>query len=74
MTTKQNNPSKTLGPVSALLVTVLHERGRPIFTLADAQSITGLKGTSARPWSTNWSVAGWRRDFGLGSSNWFRQS
>ncbi|MFZ1932537.1 MAG: hypothetical protein WCB27_04715 [Thermoguttaceae bacterium] len=48
MTTKQNNPSKTLGPVSALLVTVLHERGRPIFTLADAQSITGLKGTSAR--------------------------
>ncbi len=48
MTTKQNSPSKTLGPRSALLVTALHERGRPIFTLADAQNITGLKGTSAR--------------------------
>ena len=42
--TKQNMPSKTLGPRSALLVTTLHERGRPIFTLADAQNITGLKG------------------------------
>ncbi len=45
---KQKNPSKTLGSRSALLVTALHERGRPIFTLADAESITGLKGTSAR--------------------------
>jgi len=48
MTTKQISPSKTLGPRSALLVTALHERGRPIFTLADAQDITGLTGTSAR--------------------------
>jgi predicted transcriptional regulator of viral defense system len=48
MTTKQNNPSKTLGPQSAMLVTSLHERGRPIFTLADAENITGLKGSSAR--------------------------
>jgi predicted transcriptional regulator of viral defense system len=31
-----------------LLVTALHEQGRPIFTLAEAQSITGLKDTSAR--------------------------
>jgi predicted transcriptional regulator of viral defense system len=46
--TKQNNPSKTLGPRSALLVTALHERGRPIFNLADARGITGLKETSAR--------------------------
>jgi predicted transcriptional regulator of viral defense system len=29
-------------------VTALHERGRPIFTLADAREITGLKETSAR--------------------------
>jgi predicted transcriptional regulator of viral defense system len=48
MTTKQNNPSKTLGPQSALLVTTLHERSRPIFTLADAEDITGLKAASAR--------------------------
>lgn len=48
MLTKQMSPSKTLGPRSALLVTALHEQGRPIFTLADAQGITGLKDTSAR--------------------------
>jgi predicted transcriptional regulator of viral defense system len=48
MITKQNIPSKTLGTRSALLVTALHERRRPIFTLADAQDITGLRGTSAR--------------------------
>jgi predicted transcriptional regulator of viral defense system len=48
MLTRQKNPSKTLGPRSALLVTALHERGRPIFNLAEAQDITGLKGTSAR--------------------------
>ena len=45
--TKQN-PSKTLGRRSASLVTTLHERGHLIFTLADAQEITGLKDTSAR--------------------------
>jgi predicted transcriptional regulator of viral defense system len=48
MTAKHIGPSKTLGPRSALLVTTLHERARPIFTLADAQNIMGLKGTSAR--------------------------
>jgi predicted transcriptional regulator of viral defense system len=48
MTTKHDNPSKTLGSRSAPLVTALHERGRPIFTLADAQNITGLKANSAR--------------------------
>jgi predicted transcriptional regulator of viral defense system len=48
MLTEQKRPSKTLGPRSALLVTALHEQGRPIFTLADAQGITGLKDTSAR--------------------------
>ena len=48
MATKQDSPSKTQGPRSAQLVTALHERGRPIFTLADAQNITGLKATSAR--------------------------
>ncbi len=47
MTTK-SNPTKTMGPTSALLVTSLHERGRPIFTLADAQDITHLNETSAR--------------------------
>jgi predicted transcriptional regulator of viral defense system len=31
-----------------MLVTGLYERGRPIFTLADAQAITGLQPTSAR--------------------------
>jgi predicted transcriptional regulator of viral defense system len=48
MTTKQKSLSKTLGPKSALLVTALHERGRPIFNLTDTRGITGLKGTSAR--------------------------
>ena len=41
---KQKNPSKTLAPRSALLVTALHERGRPIFTLADAQRHHGPEG------------------------------
>ena len=48
MMPEQNRPSKTLGPRSAALVTALHERGRLIFTLADARGITGLKETSAR--------------------------
>jgi predicted transcriptional regulator of viral defense system len=48
MAIKHNNPSKTLGPRSARLVMALHERGRPIFTLADAENITGLQATSAR--------------------------
>jgi predicted transcriptional regulator of viral defense system len=48
MTAKQNNPSKTQGRRSSLLVMALHEQRRPIFTLADAQNITGLKAISAR--------------------------
>ncbi len=48
MTQEKKNPSKTLGRRSASLVTALYERGRPIFTLADAQDITGLKGSSSR--------------------------
>jgi predicted transcriptional regulator of viral defense system len=48
MTTKQDSPTKTLGLRSAQLVTGLHQRGRPIFTLADAQSITGLQEPSVR--------------------------
>ncbi len=48
MKKQSENPSKTLGPKSAELVMALHERGRPIFTLADAESITGLQANSAR--------------------------
>jgi predicted transcriptional regulator of viral defense system len=48
MMTKHNIPSKTLGSRSAPLVTALHERGRAIFTLSDAQDITGLKAASVR--------------------------
>jgi predicted transcriptional regulator of viral defense system len=43
-----NSTSKTLGPKSALLVTGLYDRQRPIFTLADVQAITGLKDISTR--------------------------
>ncbi len=48
MMTNQDGPGKTLGARSASLVTALHERGRPIFTLADAQNITGLQANSVR--------------------------
>jgi predicted transcriptional regulator of viral defense system len=48
MTIEQKSPRKTLGFRSAQLVMALHERGRPIFTLAEARDITGLKETSAR--------------------------
>jgi predicted transcriptional regulator of viral defense system len=48
MMTKEKRPSKTLGSRSALLVTALHDRGHSIFTLAEAQDITGLKDTSVR--------------------------
>ena len=71
MTTKHDSPSKTLGPRSALLVTALHERGRPIFSLADAQNITGLKAISARTLVHKLVARGWRRGFVLGSSSWF---
>ncbi len=48
MRTKNNGPVKTLGPQAARLVASLHERGRPIFRLADVAEITELKATSVR--------------------------
>lgn len=48
MATKDKKATKTLGPRSAGLVTALHEAGHAIFSLADAQTLTGLKETSAR--------------------------
>jgi predicted transcriptional regulator of viral defense system len=39
---------KTLGPQGARLVAMLHERGRPLFTHADVEAITGLQPKSAR--------------------------
>jgi predicted transcriptional regulator of viral defense system len=44
----QNNPSKTLGPQAARLVTELHERGRVVFRLEEVRDITGLSEASAR--------------------------
>ena len=43
-----HDPTKTLGPQTARLVAMLHERGRPLFTHADVVSITGLAAKSAR--------------------------
>lgn len=40
--------SKTLGPQAARFVVMLHERGRTLFTHADAEEITGLRPKSAR--------------------------
>ena len=46
---KKDKPlAKTLGHRSAQLVTMLHERRRPIFRLGDAVDITGLEEVSAR--------------------------
>ncbi|MDA8220047.1 MAG: hypothetical protein M0Z94_20790 [Dehalococcoidales bacterium] len=39
---------KTLGPQAAHLITALHEKRRTVFTVADAQEITGLGPKSAR--------------------------
>jgi predicted transcriptional regulator of viral defense system len=44
----QHQPSKTLGPQGARLVTVLHERERALFGHRDVEEITGLKPKSAR--------------------------
>jgi len=44
----RNKPFKTLGPKSARLVIELHERGRTLFSNADAEDITGLGPKSAR--------------------------
>ena len=48
MHSKQSNPAKTLGPRSAELVLALHEAGHTIFTLADAEKLTGFPRDSAR--------------------------
>jgi len=39
---------KTLGPVSADLITTLYERNKVIFTLLDIENITGLPNSAAR--------------------------
>lgn len=44
----ENDSAKTLGPQAARLVTMLHERGRPVFTHADVEAITGLLPKSGR--------------------------
>jgi predicted transcriptional regulator of viral defense system len=44
----ESDPRKTLGTQSARLVTMLHERGRPLFVYADVESITGLAPKAAR--------------------------
>jgi predicted transcriptional regulator of viral defense system len=43
-----NDPLKTLGPQAARLVAMLYERGRPLFSHADVEEITGLLPKSAR--------------------------
>ena len=42
------DPLKTLGPQAARLVIELHERGKPLFSHADVEAITGLQPKSAR--------------------------
>ncbi len=46
--TNHNERLKTLGPQAARLVTTLYESGRTIFTLDDAEAITGFKAGPAR--------------------------
>lgn len=41
-------PSKTVGPRTAQLLTTLYERGRTTFSLRDVESATGLRPASAR--------------------------
>jgi predicted transcriptional regulator of viral defense system len=43
-----HEPSKTLGPQTARLVAILHERGRTLFTHAEVEEITDLSAKSAR--------------------------
>lgn len=43
-----HEPTKTLGPQTARLVAILHERVRTLFTHADVEEITGLSAKSAR--------------------------
>ncbi|MCK4463675.1 MAG: hypothetical protein KAU58_05125 [Candidatus Omnitrophica bacterium] len=42
------NPRKTLGPVSASLISSLYDIGKTIFTLQDVKNITGLQSNAAR--------------------------
>lgn len=39
---------KTLGPVSANLISSLYDRGKTIFTIRDVENITGLRSNAAR--------------------------
>jgi len=48
MQMRDHSRLKTLGPQAARLVTTLHERGRPIFTLAEVKEITDLRPGPAR--------------------------
>ncbi|MBI5365161.1 MAG: transcriptional regulator [Planctomycetes bacterium] len=43
-----HEPTKTLGPQAARLITQLHQRGRTVFTHAEVEAITALKAKSAR--------------------------
>jgi predicted transcriptional regulator of viral defense system len=45
---EKHQSAKTLGRQTAHLVTMLHEQGRPLFTHADVQGITGLAAQSSR--------------------------
>ena len=48
MLQNHQNRQKTLGPLSASLVTTLHERNKVLFDIAEVKAITGLSDTSAR--------------------------
>lgn len=48
MAHEEHEPTKTLGPQTARLVAMLHERDRTLFTHREVESITGLAAKSAR--------------------------
>jgi predicted transcriptional regulator of viral defense system len=48
MHARESPVPKTLGRRSAELVAMLHEKGRPVFTLGEVREITGLGAASAR--------------------------
>jgi len=54
----ESDPSKTLGPRSAALVTRLHEQGRTVFRVADVRRNTGLSAASARSLARRMVVSG----------------
>jgi len=47
MTINHNNPGKTIGRQTARLLASLYDRAQSMFTLGDAQGITGLSSRSA---------------------------